>query len=379
MSRRSNFCDINCSPNLFTNATHHLTKEQVQFLNRGPTYVIPCQMHLLSTSSTLNQVLTNQVIPLRRQLTKLFKEHSMDVQRQNAFRRNIEREFVKAFTLPIPAEVEKRVFYEKQVIQSIRHQLQQDNLILRRTCDEYNTYYLSDRVEFQMKCSEYMEDHTQCFFKIDGMDENISETQHLIEMTKSINSTLNQLELKYIISMEYLDKFRIRDSTTLQLPYLYFLPEPNLDLSVQPRFSSWNNSPIYPLATFLNQILRPLFDKYMEDTRLIDGTDFIEKLQHFSLNKRSFTPTTRFVIYELHHLFLRITHEDLLGILKRILNRDLAGKRYNGLKQDGIVELVRVVLSHLTFTYDNKLYRFSRGGPTNLPLIEALIDIYLQY
>ena len=379
MSRRSNFCDINCSPNLFTNATHHLTEEQVQFLNRGPTYVIPCQMHLLSTASTLNQVLTNQVIPLRRQLTKLFKQYPMDLQRQNAFRRDMEREFVKAFTLPIPTALEKRVFHEKQVIESIRYQLQKDNLILRRTCDEYNTYYLSDRIEFQAKCLEYMEDHTQCFFKIYDMDENISEAQHLTEMTKSINSALNQLELKYIIGMEHLNKFRIRDSTPLQLPYLYFLPEPNLELSVQPRFSTWNNSPIYPLATFLNQILRPLFDKYMEDTRLIDGTDFIEKLQHFTLNKRSFTTDTRFVIYELHHLFLRITHDDLLGILKRILIRDLAGKRYHGLKQDGFVELVRVVLSHLAFTYDGKLYRFSRGGPTNLPLIDSLIDIYLQY
>ncbi|CAF1237865.1 unnamed protein product, partial [Adineta ricciae] len=227
-------------------------------------------MHLLSTSSTLNQVLTNQVIPLRRQLTKLFKKHPTDLQRQNAFRRDAEREFVKAFTLPIPTALEKRVFHEKQVIESIRRQLQQDNLILRRTCDEYNTYYLSDRVEFQMKCLEYMDDHTQCFFKIYGMDESISEAQHLIEMIKSINSTLNQLELKYIIGMDYLNKFKIRDSTPLQLPYLYFLPEPNLELSVQPRFSTWNNSPIYPLATFLNQILRPLFDKYMKDTRLID-------------------------------------------------------------------------------------------------------------
>ncbi|CAF1688416.1 unnamed protein product, partial [Adineta ricciae] len=179
LSRRSNFCNINCSPNLFTNAIHHLTEEQVQFLNRGPTYVIPCQMHLLSTSSTLNQVLTNQVIPLHRQLTKLFKKHPTDLQRQNAFRRDAEREFVKAFTLPIPTALEKRVFHEKQVIESIRRQLQQDNLILRRTCDEYNTYYLSDRVEFQMKCLEYMDDHTQCFFKIYGMDESISEAQHL--------------------------------------------------------------------------------------------------------------------------------------------------------------------------------------------------------
>jgi len=50
-------------------------------------------------------------------------------------------------------------------------------------------------------------------------------------------------------------------------------------VSIQPRCSSHWHSPIYALATFLDQLLRPLFDKFSQSTRLTSGANFIQKLQ----------------------------------------------------------------------------------------------------
>jgi len=184
-------------------------------------------MHLLSKSSTLPQIITKQIMPLRRQLTTLFKEYQVDNAYQNAFRRNMEQEFAKSFTPSIPLALQKRVFYEKELIQSIRHQLAENQLILRRTSDEYNTYYLGDRNEFQAKSLEYMEENASYYETMGVIDEFNSEEKQMDEIIKNINRTLHQLELKDLISMNHQRELQIRDKTQMKLPYLYFLPEPH--------------------------------------------------------------------------------------------------------------------------------------------------------
>ena len=43
---------ISCSLTMIQDSSlvHHLTYEQIKFLNREPTYVPPCQIHILSKS-----------------------------------------------------------------------------------------------------------------------------------------------------------------------------------------------------------------------------------------------------------------------------------------------------------------------------------------
>jgi hypothetical protein len=206
-------------------ANHHLSSEHLKFLNRGPTYVLPCQMHLLSTSNlSLDQILAKQIIPLRRQLTKLFTKYPIDLSRRHVFQRDMEQQFVKSFSIPIPSVLEQRVFYEKQMIQSIQYQLKKDQLILRRTADENNTYYLGYVNDFNNMANDYIENRN-CFEIIGVINEFNSEQQQLTEIIKSIDLDLDQLERKKLIPMEYLTKLQLRKKTNINLPYLYFLPE----------------------------------------------------------------------------------------------------------------------------------------------------------
>ncbi|CAF4937452.1 unnamed protein product, partial [Rotaria socialis] len=81
---------------------YHLTDEQRNFLNRGPTYVPPCQIHILSKSSltTLAEILTKKMAPLRRDLTALFTKYPVDLSRRINFEKEIQQLFHESFLQP---------------------------------------------------------------------------------------------------------------------------------------------------------------------------------------------------------------------------------------------------------------------------------------
>ncbi|CAF2830435.1 unnamed protein product [Rotaria sp. Silwood2] len=362
---------------------HRLSREQVKFLNRGPTYVSPCHIHILSKSSiTLAQIVTKQMAPLQRELTKLFTKYSVDLSRQMNFEKDIQQSFNDSFLRSMPDVLEERALYEKQLIQSIQYHLKKDQLILRRTADEMNTYYLGRFDEFNQKSDEYVENST-CYELIGTIDGTHTEQQQqLHEIIISINSQLEKLYQRKLINKDHLTKFSIDKRLNLKLPYLYFLPETNEDvhMSVQPRFSSYQHSPIQRLAQYLDQLLRPLFYHFSRSTTFLNSGDFMQKLQHYYTHTTNlFLPETHVATFKIHDLYAKISHTALLDALHIFLVNPLITGRYQRLPDDAIVELTTLVLKNNTFTYNGKAYRFIKGSPLNLPLTELLASIYLHH
>ena len=162
--------------------------------------------------------------PLRKQLTKLFTKYKVDLSGRANLEKEIQQEFIRSFSQPIPTELEARSLDEKQLIQSIRHQLKQDRLILRRTADEKNTYYLGQLDEFNRMANDYV--HTaNCYEIMAVIDENTSEEQILKKIIKSIDSKLQTLHKDRLIKNDHLDKLSLDKKTNISLPYFYFLPE----------------------------------------------------------------------------------------------------------------------------------------------------------
>jgi hypothetical protein len=184
---------IGYCPSLIQHAIHHLSYEQLSFLNRGPTYVSPCQVHISSTSISINEIITKQMAPLRRQLTKLFAKYTIDVSRRYNFEKDIQQAFHDSFSVPIPSFIEQRVRYEKQLIRLIRYQIKEDHLILRRTADDNNTYYLGRLDEFNRMADEYIQNSTS-YELIGIIDEFNSEKEQLTEISQSIDFALEQLQ-----------------------------------------------------------------------------------------------------------------------------------------------------------------------------------------
>ena len=116
---------ISCSPTMIQDSSlvHHLTYQQIKFLNRGPTYVPPCQIHILSKSSlTLAEIGTKQMALLRRDLMKLLMKYPVDLLRRMNFKKEIQQFFHESFVQTIPAMIEESTIYEKKLVQSIQYQ-----------------------------------------------------------------------------------------------------------------------------------------------------------------------------------------------------------------------------------------------------------------
>ena len=210
---------------MIQHTAHHFSFEQIQLLNRGPTYVVPAQMRLFNTQQVLDSILIEQFVPLRKQLLSIFTRFSLDLARQQTFRRSLEQQFLQSFSSTVPNHIEQRAKYEQKLLQSIQSKLTYDDLILRRTADDFNTFYLDNYNNFNRLCQNQLESSTY-FELVTSLDVNNpnAEQQYLTELIVSMDTFLQGLQKKKELHMEYLTKLQLAKKTNLQLPYLYFLP-----------------------------------------------------------------------------------------------------------------------------------------------------------
>jgi len=184
-------------------------------------------MHLFSNDRTLREILTQQLLPLQNQLLQVFTKYSLNPSRHEAFRCIIQHDFNKCCSQPIPIAIQQRALHEKQLLQSIQLQLKQDHLILRRTADNCNVFYLSHRDDFNRLAQDHMETSAsyEMIGSIDSSTDLNSEQQHLTRILQSMDAILQQLVQRNLLSTEYFKKLELAKNTThLHLPYLYFLP-----------------------------------------------------------------------------------------------------------------------------------------------------------
>ncbi|CAM4837257.1 unnamed protein product, partial [Rotaria magnacalcarata] len=373
----------NCSPTLIQDTYHqYLSSKQIEFLNRGPTYVSPCQLHIQSESSSLSidEILMKQLAPLRRQLTRVFTNYPVNLSRRMNFEQQIQQLFKESFHQPpIPISIKERVLIEKQLLQSIQYELKQHRLILRRTADDQNTYYLGQLDEFEQKTKEYMEDPIYYTF-IGMINKKYTEQYHLNDILALIDSQLQVLNNKKLINHDYLNQFSTSHRSNLKLPHLYFLPETNDDvhMCVQPRFTSYQHSPVQRLAQYLEPLIRSLFDNICRSTTVLNSQDFDTKFFHYWMQQFHTKQGIQFATFKIHDLYSNISHKELLEALHTLLVNPLIIGRHDRLSNDAIVQLTSIVLRNNYFIYQDQIYRFARGCPLNLSLSQLLGSIYLH-
>lgn len=374
---------LTCSPSLIQHTSQHqLTNEHRKFLNRGPTYVPPCQIHILSKSSiTLAEILTKQMAPLRRDLTKLFTKYPLDLARRMNFEKEIQQLFHQSFLQPVPMAVEQRAIYEKTILQEIKSQLTKNHLILRRTADNNNTFYLGQLNEFEQKTFDYMQKFMSTYEFIGTVNENLNEQFYINKIMEAINNDLTNLVQRKSLSKDLQVKFTHRLNKNLQLPRLYFLPDLNQtqdSMLVQPKLSSFQSSPIFLIADYLEQLLQPFFENYSQSTTFLSEHDFIQKLESYCTQQHLLQPTTNFATFTILHLSTNLKHSTLLQTLNKfLLNRSITG-RYGKLSSETIEELTAIILRNLFFIYHDKIYRYIKGYAENLLFLELLTNIYLH-
>ena len=367
---------------------HLLGEEQRQLLQRGPTYVPPCQLHLSSSLPSVVDLVKKQYAPLQHQMASLFSRYNIGIAQQENMKGQIKQEFNAAFSRSVPDTVLGRASREKQCVQSIQTTLKNNDWILRRTADHQNSFYLGQRKHLEEKCNAYMSqtDDYQLIFLVD--EETRSQVrQKLIRNIRGLNAELETLHKQKRLMTGAYETLRV-NVDKVSLPHLYFLPELSAanQLVVTPMISA-HHSATSRISRYLHWLLRPVIAGAMRRQIFKDEADFLQRLIQYSEVEKQLQPTTMFATIRITNAQSLVSHASLVETLTYFLKDQLLTNKiqYTSLRNplpqyiaiSTVTKLAELYLEHNLFYYKDKIYEFNKGGPNSLLFSDDLLNIYL--
>jgi len=135
------------------------------------------------------------------------------------------------------------------------------------------------------------------------------------------------------------------------------------------------NTPTTGISKFLDQLLRPLFDKHVRSTTIIDGVDLIRRLETYVENGY-LKSTTQFCTFDITDLYTMLPQEESLNVLIEFLV-EYGYHKVKGVPIDTIRKLGRMVLTENVFIYEKKFYRQVLGGAMGSAFTLTLANIFM--
>ncbi|CAF1687462.1 unnamed protein product, partial [Adineta ricciae] len=162
----------------------------------------------------------------------------------------------------------------------------------------------------------------------------------------------------------------------VELAYLYFVPKPHEEgTPLRPIVSSMN-MPTTGISKFLDRLLRPLFDKHVRSTTIINGVGLICRLETYAANGY-LKPTTHLCTFDITDLYTMLPQEEYLNILTEFL-LEHGYRKVKGVPTDAIRKLARLVITENVFTYEKKFYRRVIGGAMGSAFTLTLANIFTR-
>ena len=287
----------------------------------------------------MNDIIKELYAPLKQKMYFLFSKYHVNIALSMDLEVKIRDEFKQKLLNPISIELQQRVSDEKKVMHSIRRSLddrQQSDLILRRTADDMNTFYLGNRKEFNEKSKAFMNE-TDIYELQVIIAERHDDTEwqnDIHRMIESMNSILRRIFEKKNIDDDVLQRLTI-DISLIKIPFLYFLPHisRNNQVSVVPIISVYE-SPTWKLGLFLDRLIRPVARRSMQLTAFIDEIDVVQKLRYFFCKRQQLTSNTLFATIDVTNYYTngwrRINRtvlfcSDLCQFMSDLFNLSLVG------------------------------------------------------
>ncbi|CAF4757684.1 unnamed protein product, partial [Rotaria magnacalcarata] len=81
---------------------HQLIPKQLKLLNRGPTYVPPCQLSISSLNQSIDDIIKKQYASLKHQLNAIFSKYHINIALSMEIQQKINSQFTNLFSTPIP-------------------------------------------------------------------------------------------------------------------------------------------------------------------------------------------------------------------------------------------------------------------------------------
>jgi hypothetical protein len=135
------------------------------------------------------------------------------------------------------------------------------------------------------------------------------------------------------------------------------------------------NTPTTGISKFLDKLLRPLFDKHVRSTTIIDGVDLIRRLDTYVENDY-LKPTTYLCTFDITDLYTMLPQEESINVLTEFLFEH-GYHKVQGVPIDAIRKLARIVLTENVFIYEKKFYRQIIGGAMGSAFTLTLANIFM--
>jgi hypothetical protein len=135
------------------------------------------------------------------------------------------------------------------------------------------------------------------------------------------------------------------------------------------------NTPTTGISKFLDQIIRPLFDKHVRSTTIIDTVDLVRRLETYVENDY-LKPTTQLCTFDITDLYTMLPQEESLDILTEILLQ-FGYHKVKGIPLNAIRKLARIVITENVFIYEKKFYRQVIGGAMGSAFTLTLANIFM--
>ncbi len=100
------------------------------------------------------------------------------------------------------------------------------------------------------------------------------------------------------------------------------------------------NTPTTGISKLLDQLIRPLFDKHVRSTTIIDGFDLIRRLETYVENDY-LKPTTHLCTFDITDSYAMLPKEESLDVLTEFLLQ-FCYRKVKGIPLDAIRKLARI-------------------------------------
>ncbi|CAF3197885.1 unnamed protein product [Rotaria sp. Silwood2] len=282
-------------------------------------------------------------------------------------------EIVNRFTERIEEEIRTTVSKEKivdpkmlKILGNLKKAQKEHKVVFRQT-DKSKVFHLGKPETYIEKSAQYMS-KMNAYKEIDQ-----SPLEHMIESTEEL---LIDLVRRKLLPAKYLEKLR-PSRTESELPHLYYNPKDHKVGEPLRSIVAGIKSPIAKISSFLDQILRPIFDK-VTPYILTDSIDLLNDLKKFQTNEK-----TKLYTLDITNLYTSIPQHEAVMAICEILGTHNIRKVKNEIPINTIRILLKHVLNNSFFTLQlpgqaPKFFQQIRGGPMGLACTQVLADVYVK-
>ncbi|CAF1391920.1 unnamed protein product [Rotaria sordida] len=197
----------------------------------------------------------------------------------------------------------------------------------------------------------------------------------LPDLMQRTNKYLLELRLAKWITQKQYEQLCIKEDE-VELAHLYYLPKVHkLQTPLRPIIAGLKH-PTIKISKFLDDILRPLFDKMASSTTVTCGFELLKKLQEWS--KTNMKQEILLCTIDVVDLYTMIPQVEGVLTLKKMLDH-LNLKQIQGLKTEVIIRLARFVVQNNYFKYDGQFYHQIKGGAMGSPLTLTIANCYMYF